>query len=140
MSAEVELELDRVQLDWIDGLVRGGEYESRSAVIDAAFGALRGEFLKARKEIAEARTALCDLLWGRWIRARAADLLEQALWTESQGATAASVQHLLETAAHWEWIAAISERGQLMWGMRNNRCGRAEDDEHGVDSGAQMRG
>lgn len=85
-------------------------------------------------ELVEARVTLCDLLWGRWIRAHAEDELERALWLEEKGATGASVDDALASAAHREWMARIAEQGQVLWGNRNNRCGRVED-EHGVDRG-----
>jgi hypothetical protein len=79
-----------------------------------------------RGDLAEARTALCDLLIGREIRAKADEQLEYALWLESKRVTRASVDDALANAAHWEWMASITERGKVLWGNRNNRCGRTE--------------
>jgi hypothetical protein len=64
------------------------------------------------------RAALCDLLTGRRLRHRAAEVLERALWCESQGIP---FDYHLASAAHLEWIAMHAERGQILWGGRFNR-------------------
>lgn len=74
-----------------------------------------------------ARTMLCDLLQGRMIRRHAEEGLQVALDVERYGAPAEVVTKELERAAHWEWMASITERGQVLWGNRSNRCGRPEE-------------
>lgn len=83
--------------------------------------------------LTEQRTALCDLLIGRRLRARAEEQLAQALWCEQHQAYRSVVDEQLAQAAHWEWIATISERGQVFWGNRHNRCGSVEDVDPPLD-------
>ena len=71
---------------------------------------------------------LCDLLWGRWIRSFATREFEMALVIEEQGALPAEVTEFLDRAAHWEWMAARSEQGQILWGERYDRQGRRPED------------
>lgn len=73
-----------------------------------------------------ARSVICDLLQGRALRMHAEETLRAALRCEELGAPRYVVVRELERAAHWEWIAMISERGQVLWGGRLNRCGRQE--------------
>lgn len=71
---------------------------------------------------------LCDLLWGRWIRAFAERELADALTVEALGAPRAAVTEALDRAAHYEWMAARSEQGQVLWGERLDRQGRRPED------------
>jgi hypothetical protein len=76
------------------------------------------------KELQDARAALCDLLIGRRFRIRAREFLDAALYLDTLGATDFFIlDELLGQAAHCEWLACISERGQVRWGGRLNRCG-----------------
>lgn len=91
-------------------------------------------FLHAQSErllnkwLFEVRVTLCDLIHGRIIRARAEQIFGEALWLEAVGASRAAVTEALENAAHLEWIATISERGQVYWGGRKNREGKTPED------------
>ncbi len=80
------------------------------------------------KWLFEARVTLCDLLHGRAIRAAAWRRLEDALDIESHGAPALAVSELVDSAANLEWIATITERGQVYWGERKNRTGKSPED------------
>lgn len=70
------------------------------------------------------RAVLCDLITGHMLRVRAAQMLESALESEALGFPLAIVQQDLDAAAHMEWIAEKSERGQILWGGRYDRYGR----------------
>ncbi len=83
--------------------------------------------LARAKALLEARTTLCDLLIGRSARLHASEELAIALRMEAIHASPLAVTLVLCRAAHWEWIAGISERGQVAWGQRLNRCGSPED-------------
>lgn len=74
------------------------------------------------------RLRLCDLLHGRVIRAQALKELANALELEALGAPVEAWGQALDRAAHWEWMATITERGQVLWGRRNNRLGRPEEE------------
>lgn len=76
----------------------------------------------------EVRVTLCDLLQGRIIRARAEELLASALELEADGFPREVVSERLDSAAHLEWIAGISETGQVYWGGRKNRQGKSAED------------
>lgn len=76
----------------------------------------------------EARVTLCDLLQGRFLRAHAWHRLEEALDLEARGVPEQVVTERLDNAAHLEWVASISERGQVYWGGRKNRDGRRPED------------
>ena len=76
--------------------------------------------------LSEARAALCDLLIGRRLRARAEELLSNALLLERIGVPFEVVLERLDSAAHMEWIAWNAEQGNIGWGGRLNRCGSAE--------------
>lgn len=75
------------------------------------------------------RVTLLDVLQGRVMRQHAWEAFEATLDTERLGAPRAVVDRCLDQAAHWEWIAGITERGQVAWGARVNRCGSAEREE-----------
>lgn len=73
------------------------------------------------------RTALCDVLLGRWLRGAMAQVIfERALLLEHLGAPRRVVDDELDNAAHAEWIATITEKGTVVWGGRHNRCGDPE--------------
>lgn len=97
------------------GLSRASTDEEREAWL---FGFEWPEYALKR-----ARSVICDLLQGRVLRLHAEETFQSALWCEQIGAPREVVVRELERAAHWEWIAMISERGQVMWGGRLNRCG-----------------
>lgn len=80
-------------------------------------------------ELRVARTQLSDLLIGRMFRLHAQDTFEVALDIERHGAPRDTVTHELERAAHQEWVAVRSERGQVVFGGRLNRCGSADEVE-----------
>lgn len=81
------------------------------------------------------RIALCDLLQGRIFRIHAGELLADALELEALGLPSEglfpheSLDAQITRAAHWEWVAGISERGTVAWGLRFNRCGLPEGDK-----------
>lgn len=73
----------------------------------------------------EARTALCDLLLGRQARHAARIWLDMGLDVERihAGLPRKFIDAYIDQAAHVEWIAERLERGQILLGGRNNRCG-----------------
>lgn len=77
------------------------------------------------------RVKLCDLLWGRKMRSRARLELQTALSMEELGAPCEDVTRVLERAAHMEWIARVTEFGQVLWGERYDRQGRRPEDVEG---------
>lgn len=77
-------------------------------------------------QLLEARAALCDLLIGRQLRAKAKAEFEGALRIAALSTDSVFEQvadTLLAQAAHWEWIACRAEQGAIRWGGRLNRCG-----------------
>ena len=83
---------------------------------------------QADLDLHNARCALCDLLVGRSFRLYAAVQLAAALDLEVGGLREAAID-FLERAAHMEWMATISERGEVRWGGRMNRCGYQASEE-----------
>jgi hypothetical protein len=78
-------------------------------------------------ELLEARVAFCDLLHGRQLRMRAEYMLAGAIVLESSyGVPSGIVTEELDRAAHMEWIAMVTERGQVCWEHRINRRGSGE--------------
>lgn len=72
------------------------------------------------------RLKLCDLLQGRVFRLHAEGMIVAAIDIERRW-TCVDVTGQIERAAHFEWIALITERGQVAWGGgRFNRCGSPE--------------
>jgi hypothetical protein len=90
------------------------------------------------------RITLCDLLIGRSFRLGAASAFEDAELSDAIAIASranlsperqqlmpllgAAMQESLRDsklarAAHLEWLAGISERGEVHWGGRFNRCG-----------------
>jgi len=103
-------------------------YNERDARV--TFSLLEQARVIRERELFRARVMLCDLMHGRSMRERAARELGVALELEAHGAPAEAVTASLEVAAHWEWIASITEKGQVLWGERRNRDGvTAEDAE-----------
>ena len=76
------------------------------------------------------RVAVCDLLHGRSFRAHAKQRLQDALDFEAGGAPRQLVTEELDVAAHMEWVALITECGQVRWGRRQNRVGESVEYMH----------
>lgn len=106
-----------------DGIARYCEVDLRVTAILLE----EAETIRARETL-RWRVTLLDLLLGRSMRERARLQLEDALWIEARGWPAGAVDELLDAAAHLEWIATVSERGQVYWGGRLNRDGRRPED------------
>lgn len=90
----------------------------------ALYEALVGETLE-QTLLRYERTKFCDLLWGRHFRKLADERLQEAI---DLGWLRGCSDDVLGRAAHLEWLASITEQGLVLYGRRNNRCGRAESE------------
>jgi len=98
-------------------------YSERDAEVSSALLGKLTALVEERQaaRLLEVRVMLCDVLLGRVMRLDADKRLAEALDMEARGAPVKVVEQLLDGAAHMEWIASITERGQVHWGGRRNR-------------------